>query len=279
MAVGQPLPPDVVDLVGPDAAERTGEGASRVFAGNGLVAKVGPPALIARERWVLEQPHLPVEVAEVVAAGDGWLVTVDVPDAGAPWGDDDLHAALAGLAALHDAFEDGLPPDASERLRRPVAEVGALLAGARRARFPLPPILGHLLTDPGPLVDVLDREPPTLTHGDPWPANLRRPAAGRLVWIDWEQASVAPAAGDVATWLDQTPWHLGRPIDTSGHVDAYLAARRRGVDRAHFARAVDAAGVLWFFAFDVPRIAAGAPPELAAAIVGARAAAAERALA
>lgn len=45
-----------------------------------------------------------------------------------------------------------------------------------------------------------------------------------------------------------------------------------------FRRAVDAAAVLWFFAFDLPRLPAHAGAELARAIVAARTASAERAV-
>jgi hypothetical protein len=102
----------------------------------------------------------------------------------------------------------------------------------------------------------------TVLHGDPWPANILRPAPGRRVWVDWELASLGPAAADLASWLGQTPWHTGMPAD--GHLEAYLAARSLPVDRPGFERALDAATVLWFLCYDVPRLAAGRRPAPAA---------------
>jgi hypothetical protein len=98
------------------------------------------------------------------------------------------------------------------------------------------------------------------------------------VWVDWEQASAGPAAADLATWLDQTPWHTGRSFDQAGHLDRYFAARRLPVDRERFLRALDAASVLWFFAYDLSRLEADADPDFARSIVSARAPAAERLL-
>ena len=97
-----------------------------------------------------------------------------------------------------------------------------------------------------------------MLHGDPWPANVLRPGLGRRVWIDWEMASLGPAAADLAAWLDQTPWHTGGSV--GGDLEAYLGARAHPVDRARFERALDAAMVLWFLSYDVPHLAAGTPP-------------------
>jgi hypothetical protein len=87
--------------------------------------------------------------------------------------------------------------------------------------------------------------------------------------VDWELASLGPAAADVASWLGQTPWHTGAPAD--GHLEAYLAARALPIDRPCFERALDAATVLWFLAYDMAQPAANRPgraltlPALAAA--------------
>ncbi|MGH8975417.1 MAG: phosphotransferase family protein, partial [Acidimicrobiia bacterium] len=164
-------------------------------------------------------------------------------------------------------------------LRRPFegTTTDGLLGPARPHAHLLPPLLAGLLGAPAPLLEVLGREPVTLLHGDPWPANIRRPGAGSRVWLDWEQASTGPAAADLATWLDQTPWSLRREIDAGEHLAGYLAARHRPVDPVAFGRAVDAASVVWFLAFDVPRLPE-APPWLAEHMVSAREEAARRAL-
>lgn len=253
------LPGAVTALLGPDIVDHSGAGPCRVVSGGGLVAKVGPPDVVAREASVLATA-LPLSVPFLVDAGPGWMVMTAEDDDEGPWSDADLHAALADLAALHDAFHSYTLEDGDAFLRRPFTPGGieALLVPTRRLSFPLPRPLADLLVDPDPMLDAADAEPITVLHGDPWPANILRPAPGRRIWIDWEMASLGPAAADVASWLNQTPWHTGRPAD--GHLEAYLGARALPVDRARFERALDAATVLWFLAYDVPRLAAGRRP-------------------
>ena len=248
------LPAEVIALLGADPLEHTGAGACRVLSGGGLVAKIGPPEIVAREAAVLRLA-LPLRVPSLVDAGPGWLVTAAEADDDRPWAEDELHDALADLAHLHDSFEDAVPSVPS--LRRPFSADGArrLLDPVRRLGPELPAPLAALLADPSPLLTAAAAEPPTLLHGDPWPRNILRPSPGQRVWVDWEMASVGPAAADVASWLNQTPWHTG--TSTEGHLEVYLAARRRPVDRARFRRALDAAAVLWSLAYDVPHLAAG----------------------
>lgn len=250
------LPGAVTDLLGPDIVDQSGAGACRVVSGGGLVAKVGPPDIVAREASVLATP-LPVAVPLLIDAGPGWLVMTAEDDDGGPWEEPDLHAALSDLARLHDAFHSYTLEDGDAFLRQPFSSEGVetLLAPVRELSFSLPDVLADLLDDPTPIVAAADAEPVTVLHGDPWPANILRPAPGRRVWLDWELASLGPAAADVASWLSQTPWHTGMPAD--GHLEVYLAARSLPVDRPGFDRALDAAMVLWFLAYDVPKLAAG----------------------
>lgn len=254
----QSLPGAVTALLGTDLVEHTGAGACRVVSGGGLVAKVGPPDVVAREASVLATP-LPVPVPFLVDAGPGWLVMTAEDDDTTPWAESDLHAALADLARLHDAFHSFTMEDGDAFLRRPFSPEGieALLAPSRGLSYPLPQALADLLDDATPIVAAAEAEPVTVLHGDPWSANILRPSPGYRVWVDWELASLGPAAADVASWLGQTPWHTGVPAD--GHLEAYLAARSLPVDRHGFERALDAATVLWFLAYDVPRLAAGRP--------------------
>jgi hypothetical protein len=252
----KPLPGAVTALLGTDMVDHSGAGACRVVSGGGLVAKVGPPDVVAREACVLATP-LPVSVPMLVDAGPGWLVMTAEDDAEGSWEEPDLHAALADLARLHEAYHSSTLEDADAFLRRPFSPQGieALLAPTRAQLFPLPGALAHLLDDPTPILAAAEAEPVTVLHGDPWPANILRPAPGRRVWVDWELASLGPAAADVASWLGQTPWHTGVPAD--GHLEAYLTARSLPIDRPRFERALDAATVLWFLAYDVPQLAAG----------------------
>jgi hypothetical protein len=271
------VPSDVAALLGPHPEERSGEGECRVLAGRGLVAKFGPRFLVEREVWVLRQGELPVAVPELVAGGPGWLVVPEVTDTAESWSEEDLRGALADLASLHQAFQDG-PLEGPLRRITEDAGVDALLEDGRRSGTPLPPPLDRLLDDPTPLLEVLRSQPVTLLHGDPWPGNVRRPRPGRRVWIDWEQASAGPAAADLASWLDQTPWFLGRDIDPGADLDHYLEARGNDLHRPDFTRVVDAASVLWFLAFDVPRLPTRATPEQAAAMTAARQRVADRLL-
>jgi hypothetical protein len=257
------LPGAVTALLGADIVDHSGAGACRVVSGGGLVAKVGPPDVVAREASVLATP-LPVSVPLLVDAGPGWLVMTAEDDDANPWEEPDLQAALSDLARLHDAFQSFTLEDGDAFLRQPFSPEGveALLAPTRRLSFLLPDALADLLDDPTPIVAAAKAEPMTVLHGDPWPANILRPAPGRRVWVDWELASLGPAAADLASWLGQTPWHTGMPAD--GHLEAYLAARSLPVDRPGFERALDAATVLWFLCYDVPRLAAGRRPAPAA---------------
>lgn len=277
--VASALPAEVAALVGPRPVERSGEGGGRVLVGQSHVARIGEGAAVRREAAALRLP-LPLAVPPLVAVGPGWLVTVDVADGAAPWSPEELAGALADLARLHDAFEGRPPPEPAGVWLRPFAGAGleALLRPARAASFPLPPPLQALLADPRPLAGVLARQPATLLHGDPWPGNIRRPAPGRRMWVDWEHAAHGPAAADVATWVDQTPWFLGEAIDPGQHLAVYLAARQRPVDPAAFGVAMDAASVVWFLAHDVPRLAGGAATEMADSMVAARLEAALRVL-
>lgn len=272
------IPAEVTALLGPQPEDRTDEGAGLVLAGNGHVARIGPPEVVAREAFVLKVDGFPVARPRLVAAGEGWVVMADVAGHDGPWSNLDLRGALADLGRLHDGYEEALPEGAESILRHPyeAATLDALLAPARPHADLLPDLLVHLLADPSPLLEVLGAEPVTFLHGDPWPANICRPGTGRRVWVDWEQASAGPAAADLATWLDQTPWYLRHDIDEGEHLDLYLGGRQRPIDPVSFRRAVDAASVLWFFAFDVPKLAS-APPWLAEHMVSTRHEAARRA--
>jgi hypothetical protein len=269
-----PLQGGVAALLGASAVEHTGAGACRVFSGDGLVAKIGPPDVVAREVAVLST-SLPVSKPVLVDAGEGWLVMTAEADDDGPWSDDQLASALADLARLHDRFGGGAVASAAELagapLRRPFSSDGAdeLLDPSRRLGFPLPAPLARMLADPGPLLAAAGEEPATLLHGDPWPGNVRRPSPERRVWIDWEMAGVGPAAADVATWLNQTAWHPGVPAGAleGREVEIYLSCCSRPVDRARFSRALHAATVLWFLVYDVPHLAAGAPADRAGSLV------------
>jgi len=194
------VPLHILDRLGPMPDEVAGAGACRVLRGNALVVKMGPVSVIEAEAALLELgPSLPLSVPALLDRGPGWLLLEDVADSPRPWSDDDLAGALHDLAALHDTFTES-PVLAHEWLRHPFGpDLDGLLALGRQDARSLPPPLRTLLDDPAPLLAILAQEPSTVLHGDPWPANVRRPQPGRRVWLDWEQASVGPAAADLAT--------------------------------------------------------------------------------
>lgn len=219
-----------------------GYGSCRVLAGNGLVAKVGPGA--HREAFVLSGRlgAMPITVPKFVDAGPDWVVMCEIVDtAGANWSLAEYEELLDELAVLHDAFDDSqalrhspFQQDLRVYLER-VSDYGA------RTEVSLPIELRRVLDDPEPVVQLLEREPTTLVHTDPYPANVLCDVSGQKVWIDWEDALAGPAALDVAGWLLEGPWKYGRSLDQDAAIRRYLRTRPGDVDAASFRRAVDAA--------------------------------------
>lgn len=251
------LPPHVLDRLGPDPLDVSGEDACTVLSGGGMVAKAGPAALLARERLVLEElaPRVPVALPPLVEGGNGWILLEAVGDAATRWTRDDVEACLADLGTFHGAFVgDDVLDD--PRLRRPLGDELDSALGAARDMADLDSLLPGataLAADPTPLLDRLAGQPDTLLHGDPWPGNVRRPAVGRRVWVDWSGTARGPAALDVATWVDMTPWAVDDLAPSEEQVGVY--ARTTGIERPDdFARAVDAATVLWFLLVDAARL-------------------------
>jgi hypothetical protein len=147
----------------------------------------------------------------------------DVPDHGGQWEVSELMTLLADLAALHAAPVErliGSPLD--EPLVTWFRRVGAF----GNLSVPLPEPLRAVLDDPTPLLDVLTAAPRRLLHTDPYRRNIRRPSPDVRVWVDWDDAVLGPPALDVAAWLLDGPWYLGRGIDR----DQTRAAYGRRVD-------------------------------------------------
>jgi len=267
------LPAEVTALVGETPRRLLGYGAATAFAGGGMVAKVGPPEIVAREARILggQLGCLPVEVPELIAAGPGWLVMREVSDHAGAWDEPGFAALLGDLALLHDAFESS-PALAGGWLRDPagVDLAATIVEGGDQKGIELPDALTRVRADPGPVARVIARSGPlTLVHGDPTPANVLRPG-GRRVWIDWEWASAASAAVDLACWFGEGPWHFARPLDRDAALTAYLAARRRPVDRDAFELALDASLVLFLFANNLPSLAREAGSEALQAMIAER---------
>lgn len=255
------LPAEVAALLGDSPRRLGGYGAAMAIGGRGMVAKIGPPATVEREARILggELEGMPVEVPELIATGPGWLVMGEVADHGGAWDEPGFTALLADLAGLHDRFESS-PALAAGWLRDPTgADLAATVAeGGDQEGIELPEALNRVRADPEAVAQIIAGSGPlTLVHGDPTPANVRRPP-GRRAWIDWEWASAAPAAVDLACWLDEGPWHFKRSLDRDAALETYFAARRRAVDRPAFEHALDASQVLFLFANNLPSLARAA---------------------
>jgi len=137
--------------------------------------------LLARER--LDTPHCH-------GGGVGWVVLELVE--GAPlWqrADVEAWAATARWAATLHARFAGRPPAAPALLRRDVALHRRLLARA--------PVERELAAAGEAAIARLAALPPTLVHGELYPANVLV-GEGRVVVVDWEMAAIAPGVLDLA---------------------------------------------------------------------------------
>ncbi len=264
------IPQEVTRLLGPAPRRLTGYGHSAVLAGRGKVAKIGPDRVVAREARILGQHggRLPLEVPTLIAAGFGWLVMQEVPDVASRWDEREYTDLLVDLAALHDAFEES-PVLAGGWLRDPSRrDLQATLTEGDRSGVELPAALEQAANDPAVVAQILAASRPvTLVHSTP--ANIRRPGpASQRVWVDWEWASKASAAVDLACWLNQWPWQFGRRYGRERCIETYLKARRRAVDSRELEHALDAALVLFFFANNLPGLAREVGPGALEALIG-----------
>lgn len=175
------------------------------------VLKRADPAQVAREAGMLAQLGGSGLAPDLVAAGEGILITARIDGAPRPaagWSADQAAAVGRLLAMVHRRSAPA--PDAGVPASR-----GELVADIRRDCRPglraitataiaaLPP------PEPGP-------GPRVLLHGDPWSANLVWSPAGPVL-VDWEYARGGEPAEDLAylAALDELP-------------DAMLAAVLRG---------------------------------------------------
>jgi aminoglycoside phosphotransferase (APT) family kinase protein len=248
------LPPEVLMRLGPSPQDVTRLGSARVMRGKGLVAKTGSPERIAREAFLFGDAValMPVGLPTLVDAEPDWILMEDV--GGEPVPPEDV-SPLAGLARVHELFEDANGIE-HERFRDVFGrEREALLAGARDSAnaAALPEPLATLLGDPSPLITILASQPRTLVHGDAWSGNVLTTGAGKFVWLDWAESGAGPAAFDLAVWLYGSPWAPGA-ANPEGALGAYLAARTTPVDPAGFKRAVDAVAVLGFLLTHLARL-------------------------
>jgi hypothetical protein len=91
-------------------------------------------------------------------------------------------------------------------------------------------VVRSLLRNPGPLYDALMRYPATLVHNDLWWANLGivRGEHPRVVMLDWDFASLAPAAVDLVQYLGENFGVLPRSDEEVVEEYRSCLARRLG---------------------------------------------------
>ena len=233
----------LVPYLGSEPERVVGYGRCTVWRGNGAVAKVGAGAECEAHVLSGRVGSLPIATPNLIAEGPDWVVMNEVANDATLWSQRDLIAILPDLAALHDRF-DAIDP----------GRIGPLPVGARRAadrlrvygrrdRVALPSALMAVLEDPEPLLALLETEPRTLVHGDPFPQNVLRPTPSKRVWVDWEDAHIGPAALDLAAFFGNGPWLLGQSLPLGECLKVYGDALAR--HRPSLERAFDAAVLVW----------------------------------
>ncbi len=218
---------------------------------------------------------LPTPIAFDLLSGDLWLLPF--PPAKhtshwlADWDRADVENALGDLARLHAAYVQADILIAAEGglaswswLARPTTtDVPDLMADTRRSLETLLDAGIHddmlnrqrlvslltLASSPEPLLNLLNRGPSTLLHGDAGFQNIAISLDGReRVWYDWQLAALGPPALDLVTFLQPWAYPEARPpLSLDNMTDVYLAAlARRGcvIDPDQFACQLDAA-LLW----------------------------------
>ena len=253
------LPADVLMRLGSSPMELARIGSSRVFRGDDLIAKFGPPERIAREAFLFGEASalMPVGVPVLVDAGPGWILA---QDPGAEPAEPNDVSPLAELAPMHELFQGATGID-HERFRDVFGrERDGLLAAAQGSSIAqaLPEPLASLLADPSPLLSIVEDEPRTLVHGDAGPGNVVARGAEDFVWLNWEDAGAGPAAFDLAVWLYGS-YRAPGSTSPEGALGAYFAARTTPIEPRGFKRAVDAAAVLGFLLLDIANLPDGDP--------------------
>jgi spectinomycin phosphotransferase len=119
---------------------------------------------------------------------------------------------LSWRGELEEALRDLARPWAGGPFAEPAR---ALLAGAAG---PVRRQLGALDRQAG----ALAARPPVITHGEPHPGNVFRPARGGLMLIDWDTVALAPPERDL--WMVAT--------GTGGELRRYTELTGRPVDHA-----------------------------------------------
>jgi hypothetical protein len=167
----------------------------------------------------------------------------EIADHGDTWSESETWCLLDDLASLHAAFA-GVSELRGSVIDCPLDVYFARISAyGNRTGLELPPELDQALMQPQSLLAILDDSEWTLVHGDPYRQNIRRPDRDHRVWIDWEDAVVAPVAWDLAAWMLDGPWHFARSFDRDSMLTRYLSGSK-SVTRSALEPALDAALVL-----------------------------------
>jgi hypothetical protein len=144
----------------------------------------------------------------------------------------DLHATFwgwhddVGLAPLGNRFLFLTPATAAAEAEHPAAEpipplVAAGWSGLTEVAPVAAAVVGRLLDDPSPLLEVLGAGPRTLIHGDWKAGNLGTHPDGRTILVDWAFPGEGPACADLGWYLAVNCDRLPEPKEAA--IEAYRA--------------------------------------------------------
>jgi len=161
----------------------------------------------------------------------GWVVVMrDVSEGLVGWdrvlSRSECRRVLAAAAALHHRFRDRKPPHLFSIADRTALFAPARMGSVANSANPLPTLVLRgwerfaalapvdiveavraVHDQPALLSDALCRYEATLIHGDLWPVNVAL-EPDRVVLLDWDLATWAPPALEVAWWIAGASAHL-----------------------------------------------------------------------
>jgi aminoglycoside phosphotransferase (APT) family kinase protein len=148
---------------------------------------------------------------------------------GKPFTIADHNQFLDTMATMHAAFwGDAQLDDSRLGLRSPAYFFTSQMDGAEGCDLlehllepDVAKVVRTLLQNPQPLYDALVRYPSTLVHNDLWWANLGiiRGEYSRVVMLDWDFATLAPPAVELAFYIGENTGYL--PVPNDAVVEAY----------------------------------------------------------
>ncbi len=192
-----------------------------------LVRKDAPGHEIAGLRAAQAARPDATAIPELVASGDGWLITPLAPGAALDWGDPVPGNLFDSLAGLHARYQDGTGLPAA------IPRVTAGWWQALCRRWVAPRLDEHAARHPpettararaliSRAAAALARLPATLLHGDVHPGNVVV-QTDRATLIDWGSCRIGPAmldlanlvtagSAEVARYARTWPQRAGQPL-------------------------------------------------------------------